>query len=178
MDDHPWSISGPNHISLWEGQLRWRDNGLSRTEQRRALEELRAAEAARRLPDHLAKLRRALGTALTEMVDHEEADRLSLDIWNSQRSRYSERMAIPEVERKLAHLRVPHDLEVVVLTLSYDSLFGAPIAPAHLVVARWQRVMEVTRYLSVCTRSLGSALMVRRFNDDLDVAAWGAFDLS
>lgn len=176
-DDHPWSISGPNHESLWEAQLRWRNDGLSKKQRRRALEELRAAEAAKRLPDHLAKLRRALGAPVEEMVDHGEADRLSMEVWNDSRSRYSDRWTIPALTEALDGLRVPHDLDVVVLAISYDRLFGAPIAPAHLVVERWPRVMEVTNYVSVCTRTLGSALLISRFNDDLDVAAWGAFAL-
>lgn len=176
-DEHPWSISGPNHMSLWEGQLRWRDNGLSKTQRRRALEELRAAEAARRLPDHLAKLRRALGTPLEEMVDHEEAHRLSLELWNDDRAADSDHRTTPAITAALEGLRVPRDLDVLVLSISYDGLFGAPMAPAHLVVERWQRVMEVTHYLSVCTRSLQSALLILRYNDDLEVSAWGAFAL-
>lgn len=76
--ESPWSISGPNHESLWAAQLRVRRPKLTRRERAAAFEELRAAEAARRLPGHLKALGRALGMAIPadSMVGHEHAYRL------------------------------------------------------------------------------------------------------
>jgi hypothetical protein len=126
-EDYPWSSGGPNGPeSLWEAQVRV--GRITRGE----YEELRAAEVDRRSREHLAALGRALGQGVGagSMVSSEEADRLSLAVWNGPLPSEPHRRWLDDataVDALLARLarRVPRDLDVIVLTVTLDDLSRA-----------------------------------------------------